>query len=142
MKRLTFLLSFLLLGFIAINTQAQIKMPKSVDVSNIDPSNVPDTDFSKDLLKALSPHKSLGLSPDKVLKLTNNNKSFVDKALGVLNGSGSDSEKQNKLGILQNNRKDFIENLLGEGKAAQYYKLAKTQIEPLAKKYAMAKLFL
>jgi hypothetical protein len=141
MKKLTFLLSFLFLGFIAVNTQAQIKLPKSVDVNKMNQS-LPDGDFTKDILKALSPDKSLGLSPDKLLKLTDNNKSFVDKALGVLNGSGSEEEKNNKLGVLQNDRKDFIEKLLGESKASEYYGLVKKQVQPLVTKYAMAKFFM
>ncbi|WP_167606946.1 hypothetical protein [Maribellus sediminis] len=142
MKKCIFLFSFVFTLFISNRVSAQIQVPasvKKVDTSVID--DVTNSDFSKDILKALDPGKSF-TSPDKLLKLLGNNKDYVSNILGVVNGSGTEDEKTTKINALQSERKDFIENLLGEGKAADYYKLIKNNIEPLTKKYKLANLFL
>ena len=142
MKKCVFLLSFVIAVFISTGISAQIQVPasvKKVDTSVLD--DVSNSDFSKDILKALDPGKSF-TSPDKLMKLLGNNKDYVSKILGVVNGAGTEDEKTAKVDALKSERKDFIENLLGEGKAADYYKLIKNNIEPLTKKYKLAKLFL
>ncbi len=141
MKQKTIILSILLAGFFAINVQAQIKMPS---VSDISKSNIemPDKDFTKDILNALNQGDKLGLSPDKLLKLNNKNKSLVNDAMSIFGGSGSESDKLEKFGIKKKERDNFIENLLGKSKAGKYFELAKNKIEPLMAKYKMAKLFM
>ncbi len=141
MKQKTLFLSIILMSFLAINVQAQIKIPDVSDVSKQD-IEMPDKDFTKDILNALNQGDKLGLSPDKLLKLNNSNKSYVNDVMGVLGGLGSDSDKLEKIGIKKKEREDFIENLLGKSKAGDYYTLVKKQIEPLLTKYKLAKLFL
>ena len=144
MKRKLFFLSLLLGIFSSISIQAQIKMPEVSNVSDVanEQLKVPDGDFSKDLLNALNQGDKLGLSADKLLKLNNGNKSFVNNLTGILGGSGSDSDKLEQIGIKNKEREDFIEKLLGESKAKDYYKLAKEQIDKLKTKYQLAKIFL
>lgn len=141
MKRNVIIFSIMMLTMLTLNSQAQFKIPKTSDLNTSSLTNLVDSDVSKDILGALSPAKSLGLSSDIVSKLTDNNNSFVSKALGIIGGAGTDDEKTKKIGILQKDRQDFIENLLGEGKAAQYYKIAKEQVTPILKKYALSKFF-
>ncbi|WP_167619224.1 hypothetical protein [Maribellus sediminis] len=142
MKKCIFLLSFVFVLFISNSVSAQIQVPtKAIETDKSLLDDFTDSDFSKDILKALDPGKSF-TSPDKLLKLLGNNKDYVSNILGVVNGSGTEDEKTTKINALQSERKDFIENLLGEGKAADYYKLIKNNIEPLTKKYKLAKLFL
>lgn len=141
MKRNVFIISFLVLTVLALNSQAQFKIPKTSDLTKAVGLDLPTEAFTDDFLKALSPDKSLGLSSDQESKLIKNNNSFVNSALGVLTGSGSDDDKNKKLGILQKDRQGFIEKLLGEGKASQYYALVKKQVEPLITKYALSKFF-
>lgn len=141
MKQKTIILSILLAGFLAINIQAQIKMPT---VSNVSKTKIemPDKNFSKDILNALNQGDKLGLSPDKLLKLNNKNKSLVNNAMSIFGGSGSESDKLEKFGIKKKERDNFIENLLGKSTAGKYYGLVKKKIEPLITKYKMAKLFM
>ena len=142
MRKITVLFSTLLILLISTSLSAQIQVPTSV--KNVDKSlieNVADNDFSKEILKALDPGKSF-TSPDKLSKLLGNNKDFVGNVLGVMNGAGTEDEKMAKVDALKSDRKDFIEKLLGEGKAANYYKLVKTQVGPLTDKFKLAKLFL
>jgi len=144
MKRKTIILSILLAGFLAINTQAQIKVPSASDVSSVSKQNInmPDKDFTKDILNALNQGDKLGLSPDKLLKLNNSNKSYVNDILATVGGSGSESQIMEAIGIKKKEREDFIEKLLGKSKAGKYYGLVKKQIEPLLAKYKLAKLFM
>jgi len=144
MKRKTIILSILLAGFLAINTQAQIKIPSASDVSDVSKQNInmPDKDFTKDILSALNQGDKLGLSPDKLLKLNNSNKSYVNDILATVGGSGSESQIMEAIGIKKKKREDFIEKLLGKSKAGKYYGLVKKQVEPLLSKYKLAKLFM
>jgi hypothetical protein len=143
MKTKVFLLSVLMIGFFAINVQAQkLKVPTTPKVPELPQMQIPGEDFSKDLLKALDPGTGLGISPDKLLKLNKGNGDFVNNVMGILGGSGSDSDKLNLLNKKKDERKDFIEQLLGKGKAGEYYKLAKKQLQKLQTKYAIAKLFM
>jgi len=143
MKTKTFLLSILMLGFFAINVQAQkLKIPTVPKVPEQLQMQIPGKDFSKDLLKALDPGTGLGISPDKLLKLNKGNGNFVNNIMGILGGSGSDSDKLNLINKEKDERKDFIEKLLGKGKAGEYYKLVKKQLQKLQTKYALAKLFM
>ncbi|WP_340112752.1 hypothetical protein [Maribellus mangrovi] len=142
MKKCISLLSFLMIVLISNNLYSQTMVPtglREIDRPLID--NVSDNEFSKDILKALDPGKSF-TSPDKLMKLLGNNKDFVGNILEAVNGSGTEEDKMAKVDALKSQRKDFIEQLLGEGKAADYYKLVKDQIEPLTKKFKLAKLFL
>jgi hypothetical protein len=142
MKKLIFLLSIFTIVLFSNNLYAQIQLPTSVkDADKTMNQDIPDGDFSSAILKALNPGKSF-TSPDKLLKLLGNNKDYVANILDVADGSDLDDEKMAKVDALKSERKDFIEQLLGEGKAADYYKLVKDQIEPLTKKFKLAKLFL
>lgn len=138
MKRITILLCLVLVALVAVNSHAQIKMPKAASSLGKD-VKLPTDALSKELVKAIKPSSDLDIPADKLLKLENNNKSYVNDLLGIFNGSGSDDEKKALALGKQKERKDFVENLLGEGKAAKYYKLIKPQVEPLIKKYALAK---
>lgn len=143
MKQVTILFSFLLLAMISLNVQAQIKIPKvATDITKPSDLKIPEGDFSKDILKAINPGSGLDISPDKLLKLTDHNKGFLSDVMGIMGGSGSDADKTKLLQNKQTERKNFITNLLGEGKAAKYYQLIKPQVEPLIKKYALAKFFM
>ncbi|MEN8117592.1 MAG: hypothetical protein ABFS16_11475 [Bacteroidota bacterium] len=143
MRRKTILLSIVLMGLFAINLQAQqIKVPKSSDLTQSEKFQMPDKEFTNDMLKALSPGNNLDISPDKLLKLEKNNKSYVNDVLGVLSGTGTDDQKKTLIDKKKSEQNDFIDQLLGEGKAAKYYKLVKKQVEPLVKKYALAKFFI
>ena len=137
MKTKTIFLSVLLVGFLMINVQAQV-IP-DVSEQNIE---MPDKDFSKDILNALNQGDKLGLSPDKLLKLNNSNKSYVNDVTEIMGGLGSESDKLEKIGIKKKEREDFIGKLLGKSKAGEYFGLVKKQIEPLLTKYKLAKLFL
>lgn len=128
----------MLIGLISLNTQAQIKMPKAASSLSKD-VNLSSDALSSQLVKAIKPSKDLDISANKLLKLEDNNKSYVNDLLGIFNGSGSDDEKKTLALGKQKERKDFVSKLLGEGKAAKYYKLIKPQVEPLIKKYALAK---
>lgn len=141
MKRNVIIFSIMMLTVLTLSSQAQIKIPKTSDLNTSSVTNMLGDEVSKELLGALAPAKSLGLSSDIVSKLTNNNQSFVTKALGVIGGSGSDDDKILKVGALEKDRKDFVEKLLGEGKAAQYYGLVKDQVKPILTKYALSKFF-
>lgn len=142
MKRNVIFIGIIMLTVLAFSSQAQIKIPKTSDLNTSSLTDLAtNTDVSKELLGALAPDKSLGLSSDIISQLTKNNESFVSKALGVIGGSGSDDDKKEKIGALQKDRKDFVEKLLGEGKAAEYYKIAKAQAEPILKKYMLSKFF-
>ncbi len=149
MKQKIILLSFLLTSIFSLSVQAQsLKVPTKVPVSTtniqtaVPDMKIPGPDFSKDLLKALSPGKGLGISPDKLLKLNNGNSNFVGKVMDILGGSGSNSDKLNLFNSKKAEHKDFIEKLLGKSKAAEYYKVVKKQLEKLSTKYAIAKLFM
>jgi len=141
MKRKTIILSILLAGFFAINVNAQINVPNVSAVSKKD-IKMPDKDFTKDILSALNQGDKLGLSPDKLLKLNNGNKSYVNDVMGLMGGLGSESDKLEKLGIKKKERENFIEKLLGKSKAGKYYELVKKKVEPLLTKYKFAKLFM
>lgn len=141
MKRMTYLLGFLFIFLISYQTQAQINIPKDIKVPGVSADQSSDTDLTKDLLSALDPGTSF-TSPDKYAKLLGSNKDLVSNVLGVMNGSGSDDEKLAKVDALKSDQKDFVEKLLGEGKATDYYKKVKDKIEPLTAKYKLAKLFL
>lgn len=141
MKSMTYLLGFLFIFLISYQTQAQINIPKDIKVPGVSADQLPDADLTKDLLSALDPGTSF-TSPDKYAKLLGSNKDLVSSVLGVMNGSGSDDEKLAKVDALKSDQKDFVEQLLGEGKAADYYKKVKDKIEPLTAKYKLAKLFL
>lgn len=141
MKQKTLLLIFLVMGVFVMNSNAQLKIPSSKDIKKVEEA-ASNKDFAKDILKALDPGSSLDISPDKLLQLQKGNKNFVGDLMGILNGSGSEDEKMSLIGKKQDERKDFIENLLGEGKAAKYYGLVKKQVEPLLNKYKLAKLFM
>lgn len=139
MKRNVILIGILMLTVLSFSSEAQIKIPKTSDLQKAAGLNLPTEAFTNDFMKALSPAKSLNLSSDQESKLIKNNSSFIDGVLGVLGGSGSDSDKQKKIGILQNDRKSFVEKLLGKGKASQYYALVKDKVQPLITKYALSK---
>jgi hypothetical protein len=141
MKRNVLIIALLMFSMLSLSSYAQIKIPKKADLNTSSLTNLAGTDVTKDLLGALAPDKSLGLSSELISKLTGNNESFVNKALGIIGGSGSDDDKKLKIGALQKDRKDFIENLLGEGKATEYYKLAKEKVQPILTKYALSKFF-
>ena len=141
MKQLTTLMSIAIICLLYLNTEAQIKMPKAAKDLAKD-MNVSSDVLSKELVKAINPGDALGISADKLLKLENNNKSYVNDLLEIFGGSACDTEKTAKAEAAQKERKDFVSSLLGEGKAAQYYKLIKPQVEPLIKKYALAKFLL
>jgi hypothetical protein len=158
MKAKVFLLSVFLIGFLAINVHAQKlkaptvpkiseqpqmqKTPTLPKVPELPKMQIPSKDFSKDLLKALNPGTGLNVSPDKLLKLKKGNTNFVNSVMGVLGGSGSDSDKLNQINKKKDERKGFIEELLGKSKAGVYFSLAKKQVEKLKTKYALAKLFM
>lgn len=141
MKKISILFSLLLFVFIGLNAQAQIKAPKLTKSLGTG-TDLTNEVLSKELVKAINPSSALDISADNLLKLEKNNKSYVNDLLGIFNGSGSDEEKKALALGKQKERKDFIEGLLGEGKAAKYYKLIKPQVEPLIKKYALAKFLL
>ena len=141
MKQKTLFLTLLIMGVFVITSNAQLKIPSSKDIKKVEEA-ASNKDFAKDILKALDPGSSLDISPDKLLQLQKGNKSFVGDVMGILNGSGSEDEKMSLIGKKHDERKDFIENLLGEGKAAKYYSLVKKQVEPLLGKYKLAKLFI
>lgn len=141
MKRNVLIIALLMFSMLSLSSYAQIKIPKKADLNTSSLTNLAGTDVTKDLLGALAPDKSLGLSSELISKLTGNNESFVNKALGIIGGSGSDDDKKLKIGALQKDRKDFIENLLGEGKATEYYQLAKEKVQPILTKYALSKFF-
>lgn len=141
MKQKALFLTLLLMGFFVLSSNAQLKIPSSKDIKKVEEA-ASNKDFSKDILKALDPGSGLDISPDKLLQLQKGNKSFVGDIMGILNGSGSEDEKMSLINKKQDERKDFIENLLGEGKAAKYYGLVKKQVEPLLNKYKLAKLFM
>lgn len=138
MKKITILFSIVLIGLISLNTQAQIKMPKAASSLSKD-VNLPTDALSSELVKALKPSKGLDISADKLLKLEDNNKSYVNDLMGIFGGSGSDDEKETLALGKQKERKNFVSKLLGDGKATKYYKLIKPQVQPLIKKYALAK---
>lgn len=140
MKQVTILFCMMLFAFVSMNAQAQIKIPKAAsDLTKSQDIKLPTDALSKELIKALNPGKGFDISPDKLLKLDNNNKSFVNDLMGIFGGSGTDAEKHTLAEGKQKERKNFITNLLGEGKAAKYYNIIKPQVEPLIKKYALAK---
>jgi|GEM_PF-2933951 len=141
MKKIHMLLAFMLIAFLTTNTQAQVNIPKSLNDVDASKIEVPDSDFSKSILKALDPGKSF-TSLDKYTKLLAGNKELVGDVLGVMNGSGSEDDKLAKVDELKGEHKDFVEQLLGEGKASEYYRLVKKNIEPLTQKFKLAKLFL
>lgn len=141
MKRNVIIFSIMMLTVLTLSSQAQIKIPKTSDLNTSSLTDLAGTDVTKDLLGALSPAKSLGLSSDLVSKLTGNNESFVTKALGIIGGSGSDDDKKLKIGALQKDRTGFVNKLLGEGKAAEYFKLAEKAVKPILTKYAISKFF-
>jgi hypothetical protein len=141
MKKINLLLALLFAAFMAINTHAQVTVPKSLNDVDVSKVEVPDSDFTKSILKALDPGKSF-TSPDKYMKLLTENKDMVSDVLGVMNGAGSEADKLAKVDQLKGEHKDFVEQLLGEGKAAEYYRLVKKNIEPLTQKFKLAKLFL
>lgn len=141
MKKMTYLLGFVFVLFLAGHTQAQINIPKNLTAPAAAGTEAPDADLNKELLSALDPGKSF-TSPDKYMKLLGKNKDLVGNVLGVMNGSGSEEDKLAKVGALNSEHKDFVEQLLGKGKAADYYKLIKGKLEPLYKKFALAKLFM
>lgn len=141
MKKLNALLSLVFLFLIAANVHAQINIPKNIKDVDATQMEMPDGDFAKSMLKALDPGKSF-TSPDKYAKLLTGNKDLVSNVLDVMNGSGSEDEKMAKVEDLKGDHKDFVEQLLGEGKAAEYYNLVKEKIKPLTNKFKLAKLFL
>lgn len=141
MKRNVVFVGVLVLCMFAFSGQAQLKIPKTSDLAKAAGLNIPTEAFTNDFMKALSPDTSLGLSNDQETQLVKNNSSFVSGVLDIITGAGSDSEKNKKLAILQKDRQGFIEKLLGEGKAAQYYAIVKKQVEPLITKYALSKFF-
>ena len=106
MKIKTIILGIFILGFSVISVQAQIKIPDASAVSNVptEQLKVPDADFSKDILKALNPGDKLEISPDKLLKLGNKNKSFVNDILSTVGGSGSQSEIMEAIGVKKKER--------------------------------------
>lgn len=134
MKRLTILFSIVFLALISLNTEAQIKLPKAASSVKL-----PTDAMTSELVKALKPGDGLDISTDNLLNLEKNNKSFVNDLIGIFGGSGTDDEKKTLALEKQTERKNFISNLLGKGKATQYYQLIKPQVEPLIKKYAIAK---
>ena len=141
MKRMIYLPGLLFILLVAFQTQAQISIPKNVNVPDISADQSPDAALTKDLLSAFDPGTSF-TSPDKYAKLLGSNKDLISNVLGVMNGNGSDDEKMAKVDALKSDHKDFVENLLGEGKAADYYKKVKDKIKPLTTKYKLAKLFM
>lgn len=144
MKRKTIILSIVLASFLAINVTAQIKIPDVPKVQDVQTQTMemPDKDFTKDILNALNQGDKLGLSPDKLLKLNSKNKSYVNDIMGAVGGSGSESDIMEAIGIKKREREDFIEKLLGKSTAGKYYGLVKKQVEPLLAKYKLAKLFM
>lgn len=141
MKKIAFLFAFLFVSLVSFQTQAQISIPKDIKVPDVSTDQSADAGLTKDLLSAFDPGSSF-TSPDKYAKLLGSNKDLVSNVLGVMNGDGSDNDKLAKVDILKSNHKDFVEQLLGEGKAAEYYQKVKDKIEPLTTKYKLAKLFL
>lgn len=139
MKNTAILFSLVVFFFLATKVNAQIDLSKTLKTSTED--SAPESGQIQDLLKALDPGKSF-TSPDKYMKLLSGNKDIVGKAMDVMKGSGTDSEKSSKLNILKSEHLDLVEKLLGKGKAAEYFKKIKPKIEPLAQKFALAKMFL
>jgi len=141
MKKFISLFTLVFAMFLASQVNAQINIPKNVDKIDAGQMELPDNDFTSSILKALDPGKSF-TSPDKYAKLLSGNKDLVGDVMNVVNGSGSEDEKMAKVDALKGDHKDFVEQLLGEGKATDYYRLIKNNIEPLTKKFKLAKLFL
>lgn len=141
MKKVNFLLVLMFGLFVVTNLNAQINIPKSlgdVDASKIE---IPDSEATQQILKALDPGKGF-TSPDKYAKLLSGNKDLLSSVTDVMGGSGSEEDKLAKVDQLKGEHKDFVEELLGEGKATEYYRLIKKNIEPLSQKLKLAKLFL
>ncbi len=144
MKTIVTIFSLTLLLAFSVETSAQLKLPSTEDLTKAASmlSTTPDAEFTTDILKALAPDQSLALNANEIVKLTSNNKSYVDSILKVVAGTGDDTEKMNLITKLTGERKDFISKLLGEGKAAKYYELVKEKVKPLVTKYALAKVFM
>lgn len=142
MKKKVFFTVIVLVGLFAFNASAQVKLPTTTKVpTDKSQINLPSEDASTEILKALNPGKDF-TTADKLTKLLGNNKSYVEDITKLMNGGGSENEKMTKINLKKNEREDFIENLLGESKAATYYSRVKEKIEPLVEKYKMAKMFL
>ncbi len=137
MKQLTILLCLAFVILAGIDAQAQIKMPKTSDLSKN--MNIPTNALTSELVKALNPGKGLGISTDQFSKLEGNNKSYVNDLVKIFSGSGTDAEKNTLAESKLKERKSFLKTLLGDGKVQKYYQLIKPQVEPLIKKYALAK---
>jgi hypothetical protein len=141
MKKVPFLLSIVLFFALTTGAWAQVNLSKALKNTNASEIASSDNETVQQLLKALDPGKSF-TSPDKYVKLLSGNKDMVSKGMDILNGKGTDSEKTSKLNLLKTEHLGFLENLLGKGKAGDYLKLIKPKIEPLAQKFALAKLFM
>lgn len=141
MKQGVFVFCLVLALFTSGSLFAQIEIPKHIkSVEQSVPEDVGRNVFTKQILQALNPGENF-TSAEKLQQLLANNSQFVENVLQVSDSEIPEDEKNTAIDLLKTERSDFIETLLGKGKAAAYYKLAKSNIEPLTEKFKLAKLF-
>jgi len=119
MKKITFILAFVLSAFIGNFAIAQ-------DVSKAE------------LLKTINNVDDLDFSNDKKSALHNFNNNFVDDVYSITDSKKSDDDKIIELKKLRDNNKNELFNILGDDGYKKFKKSMKKQLKPLKRR---AKLF-
>jgi hypothetical protein len=142
MIRKMFFLTCLMVGFLAVNVNAQsLKIPK-VDGANTLVLPADKAGFEKDFLAALDPGTDLGISAENLGKLATKNKSFVGDVMNIMGGKGNDNEKLAKIALKNTDLTKFATELLGSSTAGKYLEKVQKQLGPLRTKYKLAKLLM
>jgi len=142
MKKLVFTFGTVLTILFSGNLYAQIQIPTSIkSVEQTVDENLSDNFFAKKIQEALNPGSSFTAS-DTLQTLLDSNTDYVNDVLEVSSSDILEDEKTTAIDSLKTNRQEYLESLLGESKAADYYNIVKNKVEPLVEKYKMAKLFL
>ncbi|MEN8125234.1 MAG: hypothetical protein ABFR32_08885 [Bacteroidota bacterium] len=121
MKKLTFILAFVLSAFIGNFAIAQQGVSKA------------------ELLTTLNNVDDLGYSKEKTSDLNNFNKNFVDDVYDITGSNKSDEDKIKGLKNLRDNNKDNLLNILGEDGYKDFKRSMKRQLKPLKRRSKLLK---
>lgn len=131
MNKLKFTLGFALIMLLGTSVNAQTVKLKM---------DLPELDFSTQLLGILNSTDGLVLSSDQKDDLFQKNSSFVDQLMYITKSEKSEENKKTAFLNLKNNRTDFLTDLMGNDLLRKYSDKILKSITPLKSKLGLAAL--